>query len=71
MYEPTLDALLNTNFAPEADSSLFPLVSIAGSQPNPSQTYAAISVEGSGASWSVPPPVEGLIAAGKVDMYYR
>jgi len=68
MYEPVLDAPFDTIFVPEAaDIPAFPSppIAIAGSQENPSQTYAVIATEGSDIVWFIPPHVGGLVATGK------
>lgn len=64
MHELTLDTQLSTNFIPRAAIPPFPTLSIAEDQAD----YAAVSTEGPGTGWSMPPPVEGLVAAGKADM---
>ena len=65
MHELTLDTQLSTNFIPGAAIPPFPTIFIAGSQVD----YAVIPTEGSGTDWSVPPPVEGLVTAGKADVH--
>lgn len=61
-----LGALSNTNLAPGADTlPLLPLA-ITRSQVIFSKTYQMILSEGSDI-WSISTPVEGLVAAGKVD----